>query len=285
MEPSKAIKDVNTENAWKIVHQRLHDDGLIPVSARDTGTNKSSGWLAYAATLAVLMAVGTMIYFITFQTGSTELLTLQTSGEGNTFVQTFDDGSVIYLASNSYLYYPEVFVGDQRKVSFSGEGFFDIAKKTDQPFLIETRHALIEVLGTSFNLKTSDNDFELIVEEGSVKVTLKEVPGHSEILGQWEMITGVNTHMEKSPVVDRTYLSWRMNRMQFRDEKLDNIVMVISRNYNIDINFDNDTYRDRRMSVTFDNNEIGTIARVIAASQGMEYEIMPDTGILFKTRR
>lgn len=284
MEPIKAIKDVNTDHAWKFVHQRLQDDGLIPVSAGDAGMDKKPGWLAYAATLAILLAVGSLSYFMIFNTGSSDLITLQTGGEDNTFVQTFDDGSVVYLANNSFLHYPEVFTGGQRKVSLSGEAFFDVAKKSDQPFIIDTRHALIEVLGTSFNLKTSDDDFELIVEEGSVRVTLKEMPGQSEILGQWEMITGANNHMEKSPVIDRTYLSWRMNRMQFRDEKLDNIVMIISRNYNIDIHFDNDTYRERRMSVTFDNNEIGTIARVIAASQNMDYEIMPGSGIFFRTK-
>jgi ferric-dicitrate binding protein FerR (iron transport regulator) len=284
MEPIKTIKDVNTDHAWKVVHQRLQDDGLIPVNSGDEEMVKGPVWMSYAATLAVLLAVGTMIYFMTFKTGTSELLTLQTSGEGNTFVQTFEDGSVVYLANNSFLHYPEIFAGSQRKVSFTGEAFFDVAKKTDQPFIIDTKHALIEVLGTSFNLKASDNEFELIVEEGSVKVSLKEVPGQSEIIEQWEMLTGANNHMEKSPVVDRTYLSWRMNRMQFRDEKLDNIVMVISRNYNIDIHFDNDSYRDRRMSVTFDNNEIGTIARVIAASQDMEFEITPGAGIYFRTR-
>jgi ferric-dicitrate binding protein FerR (iron transport regulator) len=285
MEPNKMIKDVNTDHAWKVVHQRLQDDGLIPVDSRDTEMAARPGWLAYAAALTLLLAVGTMIYFMIFNIpSSSELLTLQTSGEDNTFVQTFEDGSVIYLSSNSLLHYPEVFKGGERKVSFSGEAFFDVAKKNDQPFVIETRHAFIEVLGTSFNLKASDTDFELIVEEGSVKVTLNEVTGQSEIIGQWEMLTGAGNQMEKSPVVDRTYLSWRMNRMQFRDEKLGNIVMVISKNYNIDIHFDNDTFRDRRMSVTFDNNEIGTIAQVIAASQDMEFEILPGSGIFFRTK-
>jgi transmembrane sensor len=130
------------------------------------------------------------------------------------------------------------------------------------------------------------NDFELIVEEGYVKVTLRDLPGHSEIVGQWEMLTGTANRMEKYPVIDRTYLSWRMNRMQFRDEKLDNIAAVISKNYDVNIYFENDAIGDRRLNVTFHDNDINIIAEVIAFGLGLDYEIMPDSGIMFsiKTR-
>jgi hypothetical protein len=46
MEPNKMIKDVNTDHAWKVVHQRLQDDGLIPVDSRDTEmAARLDGWL------------------------------------------------------------------------------------------------------------------------------------------------------------------------------------------------------------------------------------------------
>jgi hypothetical protein len=34
------------------------------------------------------------------------------------------------------------------------------------------------------------------------------------------MATGKGNRIEKLPVIDHTYVSWRMNRMQFRDESL-----------------------------------------------------------------
>lgn len=285
MDPVKPVRKVDTERAWKIVHQRILDDGLIP---EKTGTLRKVSrpeWITYAAALLVLIAVGGIGYFLFDGDSSTRLVALETGVDNSTFVQTFDDGSVVYMAGNSSLFYPETFNDDERKVSLTGEAFFDVFHKVDQPFVIETGNAVIEVLGTAFNLKSSDEDFELIVEEGSVKVTLKAHPEKSEIVGKWERLTGAGGKMEKSPVVDRTYLSWRTNRMQFKDEKLENIVSVISRNYDIAINFENDRYRENRMSVTFDNNDINTIARVIAFMQDLEYEIIPGSGILFREKK
>ena len=285
MDRVKPIRKVDTDKAWQTVHQRLQDDGLIPEKAETFRMASHSKWIMYAATLMVLMAVGSIGYYWFGWASSTRLITLQTGFDNSTFVQTFDDGSVVYMANNSSLFYPETFIGGERKVSLTGEAFFDVFHKAYQPFVIETSNAIIEVLGTAFNLKSSDEDFELIVEEGSVRVTLKAFPENVEVVGQWERLTGADGKMEKSPVIDRTYLSWRTNRMQFKDEKLGNIVSVISRNYDISINFENDFYRENRMSVTFDNNDINTIARVIAFMQDLEYEIVPGSGILFSEKK
>ena len=166
-----------------------------------------------------------------------------------------------------------------------GEAFFDITPKSEQPFVIETSQALFEVMGTAFNLKCSDNDFELIVEEGLVKVSHVNVPGHSVIVSEWEMLTGFGNGMEKSPVIDRTYLSWRMNRMQFRDETVDNIISVISRNYNVSIDFEDDMIRERRITITFHNTAINTITEMIAFLLDLDYEILPDSRIVFRNKR
>ena len=284
MDYLRANKNVDTERAWRNVRDRLQQDGLIPEQREIAEVSPLPRRLAYAAALLVLIAVGSLSYFLFSDLQSSRLMTLRTGADNSTLVQTFDDGSVVYVADNSVLNYPASFRGGQRKVSLSGEAFFDIKSRIDQPFVIGTNHAIIEVMGTAFNLKSYDNDFELIVEDGSVRVTLRDLPGHSEIVGQWEMLTGTVNRMEKSPVIDRTYLSWRMNRMQFRDEKLENIASVISRNYDVNIYFEHDAIRDRRLNVTFYDNDINIIAEVIAFGLGLNYEILPDSGIMFSDK-
>ena len=284
MDYLRANKNVDTDLAWANVCDRLQKDGLIPEQKEIEKMSPLFRRLAYAAALVVLVAVGSLSYFLLSELQSLRLMTLRTGDENSTLVRTFDDGSVIYVADNSVLNYPASFTGGMRKVSLSGEAFFDIKSRIDQPFIIESNYAIIEVIGTAFNLKSYDNDFELIVEDGYVKVTLSDLPGHSEIVGQWEMLTGTANRMEKYPVIDRTYLSWRLNRMQFRDEKLDNIAAVISRNYDVSIYFENDAIGDRRLNVTFHDNDINIIAEVIAFGLGLNYEIMPDSGIMFSDK-
>ena len=49
-------------------------------------------------------------------------------------VTTLEDGSVVYLAQESTLKYPEHFATDKREVNLQGEAFFDVAKKHEQTF-------------------------------------------------------------------------------------------------------------------------------------------------------
>lgn len=287
MDQVESYQEIDTGKAWTKVRQRLHEDGLLDRDAEKSkipARLQISGPLAYAATVILLIAVGSIGYYLS-RPASSVLMTLETGADNSTFVQTFDDGSIVYMAGNTSLSYPEIFSKGQRRVTFSGEAFFDIHHKVDQPFVIETKQAVIEVLGTAFNLRSFENDFELIVEEGRVKITPKDLPAGSEIVSQWEMVTGLENGIKKFPVIDRTYLSWRMNKMQFRDESLDNIALVISKNYNVDIDFENDGLRERRLSVTFHNNEINTIAEVIAFSLDLDYEFYPGTGVYFKEKR
>jgi transmembrane sensor len=284
MDRVKSFKEVDTDRAWLKVHGRLQNDGLIPGHEVVEVNNHFRRRLAIAATILIIIVAGGVGYFFIPGLLAPRLLTVQTGSENSTYVQTLEEGSVVYLGNNSSLSFPSHFSSENRTVSLNGEAFFDITADPSRPFLIETENAIIEVLGTAFNLKSADGDFEVIVEEGNVRVSLRKLPALSETIGQWEMLTGSAENMEKLPVVDRTYLSWRMNRMQFRDERLDNIVSVISRNFNVWIDLADEEMAGRRLNVTFDDNNIYTIIEVIAFGLGLDYEILSDSSFRFMNR-
>ncbi len=284
MGASKTYSGIDTDRAWIRVHGRLADEGLIPDQDSISRVTPLSRRISVAAALVAVLAGWGLGYLLWPEGRGVELMTMRTEADNHTLVQTFGDGSIVYLAGNSVLRYPSVFAADSRKVTFEGEAFFDITERRGQPFVIETGKATVEVVGTAFNLKSSDEGFELIVEEGSVKVSVADLPGYHELVGEWEMLVGTGSSMEKFPVIDRTYLSWRMNRMQFKDEKLENIASVLSRNYNMQVYFGSDALRERRLTVTFADNDIETIARVIASGLGLDYELLPDPGILFSEK-
>ena len=62
------------------------------------------------------------------------------------------DSSRVWLNSGSVLIYPSIFVGDRREVYLSGEGYFEVEKNAEQPFIVKARTLNVEVLGTRFNL-------------------------------------------------------------------------------------------------------------------------------------
>ncbi|MDH5476428.1 MAG: FecR family protein [Cyclobacteriaceae bacterium] len=83
------------------------------------------------------------------------------------------DHSLVFLNQNSTLSYESAF--NPRHITLTGEAFFSV-KKTDNPFVIFTDLGDITVLGTEFNVNTSEEAIEIEVEEGNVE--LKSL-GHS----------------------------------------------------------------------------------------------------------
>lgn len=83
------------------------------------------------------------------------------------------DGTVVWLNSGSELRYDNSFGKNERKVSFSGEGYFEVTKNTNKPFMVHTNNVDIKVLGTVFNVNSYANETTVKVDllEGKVDVS------------------------------------------------------------------------------------------------------------------
>jgi len=82
------------------------------------------------------------------------------------------DGTKVSLNKNSKIVYPRHFANNHRDIDLIGEAFFDVKRDTTKPFSIKTGEAIIEVLGTSFNVINKRNKVvEVNVKSG--KVSLK----------------------------------------------------------------------------------------------------------------
>ncbi|HNV52472.1 MAG TPA: FecR family protein, partial [Tenuifilaceae bacterium] len=163
--------NINTSKAWSKLYQRLENDNLLSANEESTIVRfKPQVYLKYAAVVlfaVVISGIGGYKYF------NPELVALANNSNQNTVITTLPDGTTIYLAQNSTITYAKRFVGKSRNVKLEGEAFFDVAKDPEKPFVIETKAASVKVLGTSFNLKsTNSTNFELSVVEGKVGVNL-----------------------------------------------------------------------------------------------------------------
>ena len=165
-----------TDRAWNTLYQRLDEEGLL--SGRPASPFRSPAWKRGVAAAAVALLC--LLISVTYlnrsgQDTDPNLLTRQNSETATTLVTTLEDGSVVYLAGNTSLKFPEHFSSDRREVSLQGNALFDVAGNHKRPFIIETEDTRIEVLGTAFNVKSNDSSpFELSVQRGEVKVTLKK---------------------------------------------------------------------------------------------------------------
>lgn len=87
---------------------------------------------------------------------------------------TLPDGSKVWLNASSKLTYGNGFGEKHREIWLEGEGYFDVAKNKQIPFVIHTSRMDVRVTGTVFNVRAyaQEPTSETALIEGSVEVTL-----------------------------------------------------------------------------------------------------------------
>ena len=275
--------EVDTNIAWENLSGRLEKDGLL--SSQERIAAGFPGWLKIAASVLLIVSLGMAAWFIAGIRSNDQLLTLSTDDAHITLVRKLNDGSVVYMASNSFISFPREFENKQRKISLSGEAFFDVKYKPEQPFYVETTLADIEVLGTSFNIKELDmNSMEIFVETGKVKVNLKDQNGSYFILEQGELLKIKNGWVEKSYAADIYNTAWRKNHMQFKDETLENILSVLNKNFPVQMMVEHPELNQRKLTVTFYNTSPEVIGELIAISLNIELVTLDENTITFRKK-
>lgn len=272
--------DIDATKGWQNLYNRLSSEQLIPDN-RIIEHRITPLWVKWAASIVIVMTIAGISFYSIF-TNNPNLISLH-NGNANTLIQTLNDGSVVYLANNSTFSYPEEFSSKERKVNLKGEAFFDIATNPNKPFRIETDQVIVEVLGTAFNVKSENgNLFELVVERGKVRVTLKSDPSQSQIVLPGEKISTSNKHLIKIKNENFNYFAWKTQRMRFKDEPLSNIVKVINKNYKANLQLQNPGLGERKLTVTFENNSLQSITELICVSLNLSKEEQADSTIIIK---
>ena len=105
------------------------------------------------------------------QSGQTFYSTL-TTPNGGMYQLVLPDGSQVWLNAASALSFPSRFTANERRVTLSGEAYFEIAKDKKRPFKVETGKQVVEVLGTHFNINAYGDEgfYKTTLLEGSVKI-------------------------------------------------------------------------------------------------------------------
>lgn len=98
------------------------------------------------------------------------------NGTGKPIAILLEDSSMVTLAPESELAFPEKFAPEKREVHLKGEAFFQISHNPDRPFLVKTKELVTRVLGTSFTVRSFEKDpkASVSVKTGRVSVYSKK---------------------------------------------------------------------------------------------------------------
>lgn len=264
-------KKTNTDQAWNLLYSRLEQDGLLPETEGSKRTFLRPATFKWAASIAVLL-VSIVVASIVINNNLKErqLLSLYNEKDEATLVTTLEDGSIVYLADQTSLQYPKHFEKKKREVFLEGNAFFDVKGNRERPFVIETDLIQVEVLGTAFNVKGKDSDnFSLSVDRGEVKVTLKKT-GQSIYIKAGETGLLRSDQLETVVTKDLNQFQRYTRQIQFKDERLADVVRVINKNV-VGVQLEvAPNLEDRLLTVTFSNDSPYSMAQLICMALDLE---------------
>jgi len=150
------------------------------------------------------------------------------------------DGTRIYLNSESQITFPSRFSLKERRVHLNGEAYFEVTKNAHRPFVVEMDQASVTVLGTRFNAISYDNQpVQVVLEEGSVRFSAPNIDDVTLMPGQmvhYDSNLALATVTKTSP---QTASTWRNHQIDINNMPLENVIAMLERKYNVDFHVRN----------------------------------------------
>lgn len=262
-----------TDVAWKRLYSRLNQDNLLPATGEETIHRRLFlKWGRVAAAVFIGAVCLASVLWIAPGNRHTGLnLVIQENREASTLVTTLEDGSIVYLGQQSTLKYPEHFAADKREVNLRGEAFFDVTRKYEQTFLIETEKVRIEVLGTAFNVRSNEKGlFCLSVRRGRVRVSMKQ-GGHSVLVDAGETVTLQEERLQLSDTRESGESGRYTRNIRFKDECLEDILRVVNdENSALRLQVGSPALNRRRLTIEFSDSSPEMVAELICYALGLK---------------
>lgn len=200
---------------------------------------------------------------------------------GKMFDIELSDGTIVHLNSGSKMRYPIQFIkGQNREVSITGEGYFEVVTDKAHPFVVNSDDMTIEVLGTKFNISTYKDEraVEAVLVEGSIKMTNPHAAADAVIL-----TPGTRGYRDKYDQQTRLenvdvniYTSWLKGELVFKNSNFGDILKKLERKYDVQIENKNMELSQKVFNASFnkDVESIDDVIKYFADAFYFQYEII-----------
>lgn len=195
---------------------------------------------------------------------------------GRQYSLVLPDGSKVWLNAASSITFPTAFVGNERKVQFTGEAYFEVAKDVSKPFHVLTKDQNVTVLGTHFNINSYDDEdvVRTTLLEGRVNVSSLRGTKQSAILqpGQQALLSTNNYHLStQRPDLDAV-MSWKKGLFNFNDADITEIMKQATRWYDVEVKYQGTTSSDKFKGKISRNTNLSQLLKILEIN-GVKWKI------------
>ena len=223
-----------------------------------------------AAVFILLLCIAGASYF-SWQTISKPEFVQHTNTSMQASELLLPDGTQVWLNKGATVSFPEKFKNSKREVQLSGEAFFQVQRDVDRPFLIHAENAVVEVLGTSFNV-VSDKEITT-VDVTTGKVMLSSKMGTSKTIVTRGLSALVENNIAKQyTTTNLNYISWKTGIFIFSKTPLEKVVQELNSYYEKPIVLDDNLIDNNVLTFRLDNASIDEVLEIIQLTCELEIE-------------
>jgi ferric-dicitrate binding protein FerR (iron transport regulator) len=194
---------------------------------------------------------------------------------------TLPDGTAVWLMSGSTIRYPSDFSGSKtRNVEVTGEAFFNVAKDSLHPFVLDLGAVGVKVVGTSFNVMNYSNEdhIKVVLETGKVDLFKGEYDPDNQFVhvvpGQLVTYKKSESEFRISDVDVDKYTSWIGGTLLFRNDPLAEVLKKLGRWYNVTVEINAPNVSDFPFTATIKNENLEQIVDLLKFSTPFKYSVL-----------
>ena len=265
----EVVSEDETMQALASVRSRLELN-----DKKSTKKSRPNLWGLYSA----LLVAATVVIAVTYSWIFSSTTIFAPYGEQLSYI--LPDGSSVELNSGTSLSYNARFGNDSRTVTITGEAYFNVVT-SEVPFFANTSTATVEVTGTTFNVRSWDNDETTIhLLSGSVDFYPANKKEHAVKLspGKFSSVSASDiTPSEPQRFNEERISSWRNNLLSFNNESLTSIFSELERRYNVKITFEETSMGSETLSTFYSNPvAIESVLQDICTVKGLQFSQTSD---------
>lgn len=184
------------------------------------------------------------------------------------------DDSKVWLNSDSYLKYPARF-RKERRVTLSGEGYFEVAKDARRKFVVEAGPTEVVVHGTEFNVEAYGDEIRTTLVSGSVSVIYEDSSHQDKMLcmqpfqqAVYNSLTGSMELRQENVLCDT---SWKDGKIILDNTPLEDALRMIGNKYNVRFNIIDGNVKKYNFTGTFSNQSLDRIMHYFSISSDIHF--------------
>ena len=168
---------------------------------------------------------------------------------GGEYIVRLEDGTTVYLNSESELRIPVHFNSKERVVWLTGEAYFSVEHEKQRSFTVRTDRADISVLGTEFGVRAYADETDLLTTlvQGAVEVK-SENRVHRIVPGEQAKVDEAGNIEVKEVNVD-DYIAWKLGRIVFVNARLEDIMRELQRWYDFKVSYSSPEQKELRFTM------------------------------------